>query len=207
MVVSFPTLSKSSPAPGDGQTEAYLSDRTHVAEAEPHEAKSSDSPTSEMQQEPQALQETPLTDIQNEASTTSSTTSAAPSTAKRSSVVSPGQSQFPPRLSREPRPHNSPYAHIDLPPFIAPATTRHSDENTSVKPQTAVLKQDSEPTVQADFVTLDMRPARPHVSSLWHRLRFNRFSPMANQRRSSWKPGKPRRGRPEGTKGAGSRSL
>lgn len=54
---------------------------------------------------------------------------------------------------------------------------------------------------------LTVQSPRWSVSRLWHRLRFSSFSPLADQRRSRWMPRKPRRGKPEGTKGAGSRSL
>lgn len=114
-----------------------------------------------------------------------------------------GMSQFPPRLSRDPRPKNGPHAHINLPqlPLQGRSSTKVSRPIPSLRTVVAAEEQDD------DVLTLEMRPARLHVSSLWHRLRFSGFSPMASQRRSTWKPGKPRRGRPEGTKGAGSRSI
>ncbi len=112
-----------------------------------------------------------------------------------------GMGKFPPRLSREPRPKNGPHAHINLPQLPGRSNTTTSSNIPPLSTTIAAEEQDEE------VLTLEMRPARLHVSSLWHRLRFSGFSPMASQRRSTWKPGKPRRGRPEGTKGAGSRSL
>lgn len=115
-----------------------------------------------------------------------------------------GMGKFPPRLAREPRPKNGPHAHVHLPPLPSlrgPNKTKSSRPIPPLNTKVAVAERDEE------VLTLEMRPARLHVSSLWHRLRFSGFSPMASQRRSTWKPGKPRRGRPEGTKGAGSRSI
>lgn len=55
--------------------------------------------------------------------------------------------------------------------------------------------------------SLAAQPPRWAVSLLWNRLRFSTFSPLSGQRRSRWMPRRPRRGKPDGTKGAGSRSL
>ncbi len=117
-----------------------------------------------------------------------------------------GMGSFPPRLARGPRPKNGPHSHVNLPPLPSlrgPSQPRAASPVPPLSSNTLRAEKDQE----ADVLTLEMRPARLHVSSLWHRLRFSGFSPMESQRRSTWKPGKPRRGRPEGTKGAGSRSL
>ncbi len=119
-----------------------------------------------------------------------------------------GMGKFPPRLARGPRPQNGPHANVNLPQLPlrglsnAQASSPIPPLNTQPYATAAATEKKGE-----GILTLEMRPARLHVSSLWHRLRFSGFSPMASQRRSTWKPGKPRRGRPEGTKGAGSRSL
>lgn len=114
-----------------------------------------------------------------------------------------GMGKFPPRLARGPRPKNGPHAHVHL-PQLPLRDSGNRNASTPIPPLSTVLEPEKQ---NEEILTLEMRPARLHVSSLWHRLRFSGLSPMANQRRSTWKPGKPRRGRPEGTKGAGSRSL
>jgi len=123
-----------------------------------------------------------------------------------------GMGQFPPRLAREPRNQKSPHANVNLPqlPLRSQALRSQTRTPTSrpIPPlDPATLARPGLESNSEDVLTLDMRPTRSPVSGVWHRLRFNGFSPMTNQRRSGWKPGRPRRGRPEGTKGAGSRSI
>lgn len=128
--------------------------------------------------------------------------------APKARVRSRGMGPFPPRLARGPRPKNGPHSHINLPPLEGQRQTQRANLipplGGSPVGEGVVRERAAR---EEEILTLEMRPARLHVSSLWHRLRFSGFSPMASQRRSTWKPGKPRRGRPEGTKGAGSRSL
>ena len=108
-----------------------------------------------------------------------------------------GLSQFPPRLARNSRPSHHLQAQVTL-PTLPPLASPQLNNPVSIASRTELTPQ----------VTLTMRPARLPVSGLWYRLRFSSVLPLAKPRRSHrWRPGKPRRGRPEGTKGAGSRSL
>jgi len=160
----------------------------------------------------------PAPNPNSDASGATASQAAGPSCDRRSR----GMGQFPPRLAREPRNQQSPHANVNLPQLPLRSQARrsqarrfqanHSQTRASAsKPiPPLALEALAGPGLESNsdnVLTLDMRPTRSPVSGFWHRLRFNGFSPMTNQRRSGWKPGRPRRGRPEGTKGAGSRSI